>query len=80
MEIVYTAHAVKRMYEREISTEQVAMMLESPQGIIRQSKDKAIYYKSFKSRKDNLMAAVAVELVAGKYEVLTAMVNFKVQI
>lgn len=77
MEVKYTAHAVQRMIEREISPREVESLLKKPDGTIRQSKDKTIAYKRFESRKDNLIAVVAVE--RGEHqEVITVLVNFEV--
>ena len=78
MEIKYSSHAVERMLQRRISPQEVENILTEPDGVIRQSKDKFIAYKKIRGRRDNLLAAVAVE-DAGVWEVITVMVNFEVR-
>jgi len=78
MEITYTAHAVERMIQREISPQEVALLLSKPDGTIKQSMDKFIYYKQVKGRKDNALAAVTVKVASNRFEVITVMVNFEV--
>ena len=65
------------MLQRRISPQEVENILTEPDGVIRQSKDKFIAYKKIRGRRDNLLAAVAVE-DAGVWEVITVMVNFEV--
>lgn len=79
MKISYSEHAVSRMVERNISVSDVALVLSSPDGRIKQSLDKWIFYKRLVSRKDNLLAAVAVEQKYDTWEIVTVMINFKVQ-
>lgn len=79
MEIKYTSHAVARMMQRNISIHDVKLVLTEPDGIIEQSNDKSIFYKKLKLRKDNLVAAVAVQEKRDLLEVLTVLVNFEVK-
>ena len=79
MEIVLSEHAVTRMLERKITPEMVKAIVGSPTGKIQQSKDKWIFYKSFPARRDNNVAAVVVERVGVRFEVITIMINFEVQ-
>ncbi len=58
MNIKYRPHAVDRMLQRNISTIEVELILTEPDGIIKQSQDKYIYYKKIKGRNDNSIAAV----------------------
>lgn len=78
MEIKYSSHAVERMLQRRISPQEVQDILTEPDDVIRQSRDKFIAYKKIRGRRDNLLAAVAVE--DGRvWEVITVMVNFEVR-
>jgi hypothetical protein len=77
MEIIYTAHAVERMMQRVVSPQEVELLLGDPDGIIAQSKDKFIYYKMIRGRKDNDLAAVVVQKRNNLHEVITVMVNFE---
>jgi len=79
MDIKYCSHAVERMIQRKINPKEVEIIIQNPDGKIKQSKDKFIYYKKIKLRKDNLMAAVIVNKTAKEIEVLTVMVNFEVK-
>ena len=79
MEIKYRSHAVNRMLQRNISTHEVELVLSEPDGTIRQSQDKFIYYKKLKARKDNLIAAVTLIKSKDTFEVLTVMLDFEVQ-
>ena len=79
MEIKYSSHAVARMMQRQISTQEVEILLSEPDGTIRQSMDKLIAYKKIKGRKDNALAVVAVEKGVGLFEVVTVMSNFEVR-
>jgi hypothetical protein len=78
MEITYTAHAVERMMQRGISPQEVELLLSKPDGTIKQSMDKFIYYKQVKGRKDNALAAVTVKIENNRFEVITVMINFEV--
>jgi len=79
MEIKYSKHAVERMLQRKISTQDVDLILAEPDGEIRQSKDKFIFYKSIKGRKDNAVAAVTVLKKKREFEIITVLINFKVK-
>jgi hypothetical protein len=79
MEVTYTQHAVERMFQRKITPFMVEEILLRPDGKIKQSHDKWIFYKKFPKRKDNLVAAVAIEFkTAYQYEIVTVMINFEV--
>lgn len=78
MEIKYSSHAVERMLQRRISPQEVEDILTEPDGVIRQSRDKFIAYKKIRGRRDNMLAAVAVE-DGRMWEVITVMVNFEVR-
>lgn len=78
MNIKYSAHAVDRMLQREITTTQIERILNDPDGMIDQSKDKIIFYKILKERKDNALAVVTVVSDVDTYEVITVMINFEV--
>lgn len=78
MDIKYSAHAVDRMVQRKITTTQIEVILSDPDGMIRQSKDKIIFYKILKERKDNALAVVTVLKHLDTYEVITVMINFEV--
>ena len=78
MEIKYSSHAVERMLHRRISPQEVEDILTEPDDVIRQSRDKFIAYEKIRGRRDDLLAAVAVE--DGRvWEVITVMVNFEVR-
>lgn len=79
MEVKYRSHAVDRMLQRNITTDQVESILREPDGTIRQSRDKFIYYKKLKGRKDNLIAAVTLMKSNNSFEILTVMIDFEVQ-
>ncbi len=79
MEIKYRSHAVNRMLQRKISTVEVELILNEPDGVIKQSLDKFIFYKKLKGRKDNLIAAVTLIKSKETFEVLTVMIDFEVQ-
>ena len=66
------------MMQRVVSPQEVELLLGDPDGIIAQSKDKFIYYKMVRGRKDNVLAAVVVQKRNNLYEVITVMVNFEV--
>lgn len=78
MNIKYSAHAVDRMLQRKITTSQVERILNDPDGMIHQSKDKIIFYKILKERKDNALAVVTVSREVDTCEVVTVMINFEV--
>ena len=78
MYIKYSAHAVDRMLQRKITTIQIERILNDPDGKIHQSKDKIIFYKILRERKDNALAVVTVLKEADNYEVITVMINFEV--
>lgn len=78
MEIKFTAHAVERMMQRQITPQDVEILLSDPDGLIRQSKDKVIAYKRVKGRSDNSLAVIAVDSGSGEFEVVTVMTNFEV--
>lgn len=79
MELVYSSHAVERMQQRNLSIQDVEDIIFKSEGKLKQSKDKLIYYKKLKGRKDNLVAAVVVEKNPNFMEVVTVMVNFEVK-
>ena len=78
METKFSSHAVERMFQREISAQEVEDLLAKPDGVIRQSRDKMIAYKRIAGRTDNSVAVVAVE-GKGAWDVITVMVNFEVR-
>lgn len=78
MIIKYSAHAVDRMLQRKITTIQVERILNDPDEVIHQPRDKIIFYKVLKERKDNVLAVVTVLKDADTYEVITVMINFEV--
>mgnify|MGYP003683567653 CR=1 FL=1 len=67
------------MIQRNISTKDVELILGEPDGKIKQSQDKYIFYKKIKGRKDNLIAAVTVLRSVNTYEIVTVMINFEVK-
>ena len=79
MNIKYSSHSVDRMLQRNISTKDVELILSEPDGKIKQSQDKCIFYKKLKGRKDNLVAAVTVLRAVDTYEIVTVMINFEVK-
>jgi hypothetical protein len=79
MEIKYRSHAVDRMLQRNISTAEVELVISEPDGMIKQSRDKFIYYKKINGRKDNNIAAVTLIKSKSAFEVLTVMTDFEVQ-
>jgi hypothetical protein len=78
IDVKYRSHAVDRMLERKISTVEVEMILLEPDGVIKQSLDKYIYYKNLKGRTDNMIAAVTITKKHKSFEVLTVMIDFEV--
>lgn len=79
MNIKYRPHAVDRMLQRNISTLEVEVVLTEPDGMIKQSQDKFIYYKKIKGRNDNSVAAVTLLKSKNEFEVITVMIDFEVQ-
>ncbi|MBG59284.1 MAG: hypothetical protein CME67_06375 [Halobacteriovoraceae bacterium] len=79
MNIKYSSHSVDRMLQRNISTKEVEIIISEPDGKIKQSQDKYIFYKKLKGRKDNLIAAVTVTRSKNVFEVITVMINFEVK-
>lgn len=79
MNIKYRPHAVDRMLERKISTVDVELILTDPDGTIKQSRDKFIYYKKIKGRNDNSIAAVTLLKSKNEFEIITVMIDFEVQ-
>jgi hypothetical protein len=80
MEIKYSSHAVERMIQRNITTQDVELLITDPDGTIKQSRDKIIFYRKIKHRKDNLIVAVTVLKTKTIYEVITVMVNFEINV
>ena len=66
------------MMQRVVSPQEVELLLGDPDGIIAQSKDKFIYFKKIRGRKDNVLAAVTVQKRNILYKVIAVMVNFEV--
>ena len=66
------------MLERHITTIEVELILSDPDGVIKQSRDKYIYYKNLKGRGDNLVAAVTLIKSSKEFEILTVMIDFEV--
>jgi hypothetical protein len=77
--LVFSRHAVEQMQKRNIAADEVAMIVDHPDGSFAQSRDKQILYKRFSKRKDNLIAAVVVSQTASALEVITVMHNFEVR-
>ena len=67
------------MLQRNISTAEVELIISEADGMIKQSRDKFIYYKKIKGRKDNSIAAVTLIKSRDALEVLTVMIDFEVQ-
>ena len=81
MDHTFSAHAVQRMIERRITPSDVNLVISNPDGTILQSRDKTIFYKRLRLRKDNLIAVVAVKAASHEgWEVITVLVNFEVRI
>jgi hypothetical protein len=78
VKIKYRSHAVDRMLQRKITTFEVELILSDPDGTIKQSRDKYIYFKRLKGRKDNLIAAVMLIKSQDEIEVLTVLIDFEV--
>ena len=79
MNIKYSSHSVDRMLQRNISTKDIELIISEPDGKIKQSQDKYIFYKKLKGRKDNLLATVTVLRTVNTFEVVTVMINFEVK-
>ncbi|MCM0607231.1 MAG: DUF4258 domain-containing protein [Xanthomonadaceae bacterium] len=76
---VLTPHAAQRIQERKIFAEELDELIQSPEESIRQGA-KFILTKTFRSRKDNKIAAVVLEKKENNlWLVLTLMVNFRVR-
>lgn len=74
---VLSPHAVKRMTERQISVDEVQLLIESPDFVIAQG-PKWVFAKSFFEREDNLIAAVLLEKKDKElWIVITVMINFQ---
>ncbi|MBT3236202.1 MAG: hypothetical protein HN353_09660 [Bdellovibrionales bacterium] len=67
------------MIQRNITPQEVDIIVTDPDGAIKQSQDKFIYYKKIKYRGDNLLAAVTVQKKRAVLEVITVMINFEVK-
>ena len=79
MEIVFSKHAVEQMHKRLISANEVEFMVQHPDGLVKQSHDKEVFYKRFPKRTDNLLAVVAVRLFGNILEIVTVMHHFEVR-
>ncbi len=79
MELLFSSHAVERMQQRQISSLDVEAIVLHPDGKIKQSHDKLVFYKKLKGRRDNLVAVVGVRKTPASMEILTVMVNFEVR-
>jgi len=80
MELRFHPHAVERMQERKITVAEIETVINSPDGKIRQTKDKSILFRRIAQRSDNLVAVVVVEdHPANEIEVITVLVNFEVK-
>ena len=78
IDVKYRSRAVERMLQRNISTVEVESVIFEPDGVIKQSQDKFIYYKKLKGRTDNMIAVVAISKKQKSFEILTVMIEFKV--
>ncbi len=78
IDVKYRSPAVERMLQRNISTVVVESVIFEPDGVIKQSQDKFIYFKKLKGRTDNMIAVVAISKKQKSFEVLTVMIEFKV--
>jgi len=67
------------MQEQNISTVEIEAILNTPDGKLKQSKDKFIFYKKLKGRSDNMIAAFSVVRNINFYEIITVMINFEVK-
>ncbi len=79
MDFEFTAHAVARMQERKISVQEVESVVNESDGIILQSKNKKIFYKKIKGRKENKIEAVIALQADAIYKVITVLVHFEVK-
>lgn len=66
------------MLQRNITTQEVELILTDPDGVIKQSRDKFIYYKKLKGRTDNQIATVILVRSKNEFEVITVMIDFEV--
>ena len=73
---VCSPHALERIFERQISIEEMNSIILSPDHRIQQG-PKWIFAKHFPDRSDNMLAAVLLERIEGElWVVLTVMVRF----
>ncbi len=74
-----TPHAAKRVFERKISLEEMARLIQDPEDVISHG-PKLILTKTFGNRRDNKVAAVVMEKQGDDlWLVITVMVNFQVK-
>ncbi|PWU14614.1 MAG: hypothetical protein C5B49_12925 [Bdellovibrio sp.] len=78
MAVVFSKHAVEKMFQRNVSADEVEMILDDPDGVFPQSRDKSAFYKSLSGHSDNAIAVVAVKQIEN-FEVITVMHNFEVK-
>ena len=74
-DLIYRTHAVERMTSRKISAQTVELIFSDPDGVIKQSFDKQIFFKRVRGRKDNMIVIV----VLAEVEILTVMNFFEVK-
>ena len=68
------------MQERGLSVDEVSQVVNEPDGKISQSRDKFIFFKRLVHRRDNLIAAVLVEILPDEEaEIITVLINFEVR-
>jgi hypothetical protein len=80
MEYTFSAHAVQRMIERRLTPADINAVISRPDGTIPQSRDKTIFFKRLRNRKDNLIAVVAVKKSNQvSLEIITVLINFEVR-
>ena len=80
MEIKFHLHAIERMQERKVTAGEIKEVIERPDGRMQQSKDKWIYYRTLKHRRDNAIAAVILSAVPHDLvEVITVLIHFEVK-
>lgn len=74
---VFSPHAASRMIERGVSVDAIQQLIDAPDLVIAQE-PKWLFAKSFKTRHDNLIAAVLLERKdKNLWIVLTVMINFQ---
>ena len=72
-----TPHAAQRLLERDITIEELSLVISNPEEIIEQG-PKFILTKTFPQRKDNKVAAVILEKKGYQlWLIITVMVNFQ---